>query len=135
MNLKTRLSKLEKSKRQTTTEADCICFPLDEPPKLVLQAKERQQAGSCARFMANGSATCAVHLSVITPSHAPGPWSWRSAQYLKAMDASFPSDRWPATKIVEPDGTVRFVLKDGTEILRLPPEPYTTTLLRTRWLP
>jgi hypothetical protein len=37
------------------------------------------------------------------------------------MDASFPSDRWPATKIVEPDGAVRFVLKDGTEIHRLPP--------------
>jgi len=40
------------------------------------------------------------------------------------MDASFPPDRWPAKKIVEPDGTVRFVLKDGTEIHRLsPPEP------------
>jgi hypothetical protein len=39
------------------------------------------------------------------------------------MDASFPPDRWPATKIVEPDGAVRFVLKDGTEIHRLdPPE-------------
>jgi hypothetical protein len=37
------------------------------------------------------------------------------------MDASFPPDRWPATKIVEPDGAVRFVLKDGTEIQRLPP--------------
>ena len=40
---------------------------------------------------------------------------------MKAMDASFPPDRWPATKIVEPDGAVRFVLKDGTEIHRLPP--------------
>jgi hypothetical protein len=51
-------------------------------------------------------------------------WRWRSAQVIKAMDASFPPDRWPAKKIVEPDGTVRFVLKDGTEIHRLsPPEP------------
>jgi hypothetical protein len=37
------------------------------------------------------------------------------------MDASFPPDRWPATNIVEPDGAVRFVLKDGTEIHREPP--------------
>jgi hypothetical protein len=36
------------------------------------------------------------------------------------MPAS-PPDLWPAKKIVEPDGTVRFVLKDGTEIHRLPP--------------
>ena len=37
------------------------------------------------------------------------------------MDASFPPDRWPAQEIVEPDGGVRFVLKDGTEIHRTPP--------------
>ena len=50
-------------------------------------------------------------------------WSWCSPQYIKAMDASFPPDRWPAKMIVEPDGTVRFVLKDGTEIHRLSPAP------------
>jgi hypothetical protein len=37
------------------------------------------------------------------------------------MEASFPPDRWPASKVREPDGTMRFVLKDGTEIHRLPP--------------
>jgi len=37
------------------------------------------------------------------------------------MDASFPPDRCPATETVDPDGTVRFVLKDGTEIHRSPP--------------
>jgi hypothetical protein len=37
------------------------------------------------------------------------------------MEASFPRDLWPASEIVEPDGSVRFVLKDGTEIHRLPP--------------
>ncbi len=58
------------------------------------------------------------------PTHLDrASWTWRSAQYIKAMDASFPPDRWPAKKIVEPDGTVRFVLKDGTEIHRLSPEP------------
>jgi len=40
---------------------------------------------------------------------------------VKAIGASFPPDRWPAKKIVEPDGAVRFVLNDGTEIHRLPP--------------
>jgi hypothetical protein len=44
------------------------------------------------------------------------------------MAASFPSDRWPATKIVELDGAVRFVLKDGTEIHRLDPNPLFETL-------
>jgi hypothetical protein len=39
------------------------------------------------------------------------------------MDASFPSDRWPPTKIVEPDGTAILVLKDGTEIHRESPPP------------
>jgi len=33
------------------------------------------------------------------------------------MDANFPRDRWPAEEIVESDDSVRFVLKDGTEVL------------------
>jgi hypothetical protein len=37
------------------------------------------------------------------------------------MEASFPPDRWPAKQITEPGGAVCFVLKDGTEIHRLPP--------------
>ena len=37
------------------------------------------------------------------------------------MGASFPPDRWPAQEIVEPDGAVRLVLKDGTEIHRISP--------------
>jgi hypothetical protein len=51
--------------------------------------------------------------------------AWRSPQYVKAMEASFPPDRWPASQVCEPDGTVRFVLNDGTEIHQLPPpEPF-----------
>jgi len=37
------------------------------------------------------------------------------------MEASFPPDRWPAQEIVDPDGGVRFVLKDGTAIHRISP--------------
>jgi hypothetical protein len=47
--------------------------------------------------------------------------AWHSKQYLKALRASFPPDRWPATEVEDADGAVRFVLKDGTEIHRLPP--------------
>ncbi len=32
-------------------------------------------------------------------------------------------DRWPTTEVIEPDGTHRFVLKDGTEISRVEPTP------------
>ena len=46
---------------------------------------------------------------------------WRSPQYLRALKASFPPDLWPATEIADPDGTVRFVLRDGTEIHRIGP--------------
>jgi len=37
------------------------------------------------------------------------------------MEASFPPDRFPASRGEEPDGGVRFVLKDGTQIHRLRP--------------
>ena len=48
---------------------------------------------------------------------------WHSPQSIKAMDASFPPDRWPAEEVVGPDDSVRFVLKDGTEVLYVPPHP------------
>ena len=47
--------------------------------------------------------------------------AWHSPQYLKALRASFPPDHWPATELTEPDGTVLFVLKDGSEIHRIEP--------------
>jgi len=43
----------------------------------------------------------------ILPVHLQ-PESWlacRSPQYRKALKASFPPDRWPASKVTEPDGT------------------------------
>ena len=43
---------------------------------------------------------------------------WSSSRAWK--DGSIlPPDRWPATEITESDGTLRFVLKDGTEIHRI----------------
>ena len=139
MNLKNRLSKLERTKRQVAAEADCICFPPEEPPNLELKAEiVAAKAVLCPlhgeRFK-NLSPT--IYRVITLPAHLDQAcWSWRSAQFIKAMEASFPPDRWPAEKIVEPDGTVRFVLKDGTEIHRLPPEPvYDYTSGELAWLP
>ena len=48
MNLKNRLRKLEQTKRQVTAEADCICFPPEEPPDLELQPEiEAAKAVRC----------------------------------------------------------------------------------------
>ena len=48
----------------------------------------------------------------------PESWfAWHSPQYRKALNASFPPDRWPATEITESDSTVRFVPKDGTRCM------------------
>ena len=126
MNLKNRLNKLEQMKRRIATEAECICFPPDEPPELRLRAEiEAALAVLCpvhGRRFSNVAPT--IYRPIYLPEHLEPAWRRRhSARYVKAMDASFPSDRWPATKIVEPDGAVRFVLKDGTEIHRLAPPP------------
>ncbi len=123
-NLKTRLKKLEQAKREVSIEAECVCFPPDEPPALRLPAEtEAARAVLCPvhgrRF--SGLAPT-IYRPIYLPEHLDPAWRDRhSARYIKAMDASFPGDRWPATKVVEPDGAVRFVLKDGTEIHRLPP--------------
>ena len=126
MTLNSRLSKLEKTKRLIIAEAECICFPPDELPDVALR-EERE---------AVASVTCPIHGKrfknfaggvynpVYVPTHLTPSWrSWHSPQYVKAMDVSFPPDRWPATEVIEPDGTHRFVLKDGTEISRVEPTP------------
>ena len=126
MNLKNRLSKLEQVKREIANEAECLCFPSDQPPDLRLQAE--REAASAVLCPVHGrrfsSFARSIYEVVRLPVHLDLTWKTRrSPQYVKAMDASFPPDRWPATKIVEPDGAVRFVLKDGTEIHRLGPPP------------
>jgi hypothetical protein len=132
MNLKSKLNKLEQLKRKIAIEADCICFPPNEPPKLLLQAERDAASGVLCpvhgqRFSRFAGPLIYGEVNPL-PTHLHLSWQSRSPQYVKAMAASFPSDRWPATKIVEPDGAVRFVLKDGTEILRLDPTPLFETL-------
>jgi len=109
-----------------TALSDCICFPADDPPDLQLMA-ERDAAQSVVcpihgrRF---ASFALTIYRAIRRPAHLPeNNWKWRSAQYIRAMRASFPTDRWPAAEIHENDRTVRFVLKDGTEIFRTEPPP------------
>jgi hypothetical protein len=106
---------------------DCTCFPVDEPPQLELKAEiEAAKAVRCPlhgeRF-SKLAPTIYYSPDFITPEHLqPDNWlAWHSPQYHKALRASFPPDRWPATEVTECDGSLRFILKDGTEIHRTGP--------------
>jgi hypothetical protein len=109
-----------------STDSDCICFPADHPPALALSAeREAAKAVQCpvhgTRFI---DFAPLAYRPIQQPTHLEKElWSWHSPQYVKAMKASFPADRWPAIEIGETDGSVRFVLKDGTEIHRTQPPP------------
>jgi hypothetical protein len=106
---------------------DCICFPADEPPQLEL--KGEIEAAKAVRCPVHGERFSRLAPMIwrapkfIVPAHLqPESYlSWHSTQYRKALKASFPPDRFPATEIEDPDGVVRFMLKDGTEMHRLPP--------------
>jgi hypothetical protein len=126
MKLQGRLKQLEKLKFKATIDKDCICFPVDEPPLLDFRAERK----------AAKAVLCPLHGARFTefapyvwrpmgrPTHLePQHWSWHSEQYIKAMKASFPSDRWPAEEVTDPDGTIRYVLKDGTELHRIELQP------------
>jgi len=124
MQMKARLARLERSNRAIIAEAECICFPPDEPPALELKAEiEAAKAVHCPRHGERFSKLAPTIFRVIRlPAHLDRACcSWHSSQYIKAMEASFPPDRWPATRVEESDGRVRFVLKDGTEIHRIAP--------------
>jgi hypothetical protein len=115
-----------RSMLDTMPARQCICFPADEPPDLVLKAEiEAVKAVRCPihgdRF-SELAPTIYVAAQFRQPTHLhPERWMGTSRQYVKAMEASFPPDRWPAQEIIESDDSVRFVLKDGTEIHQIPP--------------
>jgi hypothetical protein len=103
MNLKSKLNKLEQLKRKIAIEADCICFPPNEPPKLLLQAERDAASGVLCpvhgqRFSRFAGPLIYGEVNPL-PTHLHLSWQSRSPQYVKAMAASFPSDRWPATKL------------------------------------
>ena len=118
MNWKNRLNKLEQRKRKAIIEAECICFPPNEPPKLPLPAEMDAVSGVLCPVRGERFSRFAgplIYGEIILPLYLDLHWRSRhSPQYVRAMDVSFPPDRWPATEVIEPDGTRRFVLKDGT---------------------
>jgi hypothetical protein len=138
MRLHSRLRTLEKSLRDVYGNAeseDCICFPPDKPPDLALQAEI--ESARAVRCPIHGTRFSQLAPSIYTaarfiyPTHLhPERWMGASRQYVKAMKASFPPDRWPAQEIVEADESVSFVLKDGTVIHRIAP-PYLIYSLAT----
>jgi len=117
-----------RSMLDTMPARQCICFPPDEPLDIALRAEIEAAKAVCCPLHGNRFSKLAPTIYVAAqfrqPTHLNSEhWKMRSRQYLKAMQASFPPDRWPAQEIVEPDGGVRFVLKDGTEIHRISPPP------------
>ena len=127
MTLRTRLKKLElQSRNRNVRNEDCICFPPDEPPALELKAEIEAARGVLCplhgeRFR---DPPPTIYRVIEVPAHlSRAGWSGHSPQYIKAMEASFPPDRFPAGRVDKPDGGVRFVLKDGTEIHRIAPPP------------
>ena len=120
-NLNSRLKKLERLKLKVMIDRSCICFPADELPELHLAAeREAAEAVLCPlhgrRFIRFGST---IFQAFPRPAQLqPGNGSWRSKQYQKAFQASFPSDRWPPTEVIGPGPVVRYLLKDGAEIYR-----------------
>ena len=100
MNLKIRLSKLEQRKLKAIIEAECICFPPDEPPRLRLPAERDAVSGVLCPIHGERFSRFAgplIYGEIIFPLHLDLHWrTGHSPQYVKAMDVSFPSDRWPA---------------------------------------
>lgn len=50
----------------------------------------------------------------------PG-WPSTQSNTSRSPKASFSSDRWPVAEVTDPDGSLRFVLKDGSKLPRIEP--------------
>jgi hypothetical protein len=59
----------------------------------------------------------------VKPTQLGGVLAGCSKQYRKAIEASFPPDRWPPSEVLGPGPLIRYVLKDWTEIHRVALEP------------
>jgi hypothetical protein len=122
MNTKTRIRKLEaQSQERAGTRSseqcfpqNCICFPAGEAPDFEVFDTDEERSAAVALL-------CPLHGKRFTGRlpfqiyHAKWlrdrEWKYdfqpHSRQYAKAMRASLPSDRWPATEVTQPDWTVR----------------------------
>ena len=118
--LNNRINRLAKGKSKIGFAEACICFPDNEQPALALQAEQEAVA----------SILCPLHgkrfkrfgwppFHSTRPGHWKPMWQDKSAQYRKAMKASFSRSRWPAVGTIDQRGILRYVLKDGTELQRV----------------
>ena len=117
--LLTRIERLERAmKTKTMYGPDCICFPTDEIPFFAFAIMEEMAA----------RLECPIHgkreFWHLTPLFVPA-WRreqepkrlpFRSPQYQKAWNATFPPELWPAEEEETEDGRIRLKLKDGTRL-------------------
>lgn len=124
MSLESRVRKLEKEKLDSRCASiDCICFPPDEPPYFPAAAERAiAQSVMCPLHGQRFPTRPEIYSAFQRPIHLdPKHWEHRSALYRRAMEASFPPDRFPAKEVLEKsDGHywVVYVLKGGTELSR-----------------
>lgn len=118
-SLRSRVDRLIQTQPQLGFAEACICFPANEQPALGLPAEREAVA----------SVLCPLHGKRFTafrwppfqstrPGHWKAMWENNSAQYRRAIAASFPRYRWPAVGLIDNTDTLRFVLKDGSEVGR-----------------
>ena len=130
MNLKDRISRLERAASDTDGSRDaifpdeCICFPENEPPGITYRAEvEIAAAVRCPMHGHRFKHIAADGFSVYVPKwyrerHPAPEWPSGSPQYVKAIRASFPAEQWPAEEkyVFTPEPKIILVLRDGTEI-------------------
>ncbi len=115
-NLMKRIKKVEKAaQNRDQFSCDCTCFPKNEQPRFVFPVMQ-QVAFNCK---------CRVHGDTFQPrgviytskwerdKQSQGVALFHSSQYVKAWNAAFPADQWPAEEITI-DGRIHLRLKEGT---------------------
>jgi hypothetical protein len=89
MNLKARLSKLEQWKRKAIIEAECICFPPNEPPKLLLPAEMDVVSGVLCPIHGERFSSFAgplIYGEIILPLHLDLHWRSRHSSQIREGD-------------------------------------------------
>jgi len=103
----------------------CLCFPVDEQPEFRWRAEAEEAAGVLCPLHGRRFQTVvtrflyrALHFYVADFERG---WPQRSAQYQKAMRASFDPALWPAQEVELPwpEETQELILRDDQAAGRL----------------
>lgn len=114
--LESRVQTLErKTNGQSKFSAACICFPDNEWPAFASEVE--RDIATKMECPLHGKRIIVRFSRLYLPAwrrEAIRRWpSFRSAQFQKAWNASFPADLWPCTEAVS-NGKVVLRLKDGS---------------------